>query len=229
MTPALWDPDDLMLSMQETIREIDREGSRLADLHAHREERRRAQLEALVDGTGFTTLQAEALLQAQSAELMRRPSRAPSPAAPYVSGEGGGVAAAVAAAVAPAAEAAAAAAAAAAEVDALSHEAAATPPLSLCVTCLDRYISSADLAALLRLEGPLSAIGIRRAANADGDTALGSDAPTVAQTLFEVLDLDQSKAISLRQLLLAFSKPSDALKAAATKAGLAFGPENSTA
>lgn len=53
-TPKLWDPDELMLSMQETLEQLDSQGSRRAELHTQRELKRHAQLDQLAQGTNFS-------------------------------------------------------------------------------------------------------------------------------------------------------------------------------
>ena len=53
-TPAMWDPDDLMILIGQTMSSLDSHGTRLAALQIERQNKRQAQLEETVKGTRFS-------------------------------------------------------------------------------------------------------------------------------------------------------------------------------
>jgi hypothetical protein len=217
-TSSVWDPDELIYSIKAEFPVLCRA------FDETRESKRKEVLEALHQGLP-TCSEADVmrLLQAHDRAMQRRPMCTPTATAETT-----------AAPKAPAGLACSAM--------------ASSASLPLCTTCLGRYMSARDLAALLLLGGmipglrltappiwstradeahkamPLT-LGARgeMEARRDGGEIEGPEAAyKAAETLFLELDPMRTGSIMLRQLLVAFNPPSAELRRAIVKAGLGY-------
>ena len=214
-----WDPDELMLSMQQTMNALDASGSKRAELQKQREARRQATLDEAVSGTSVTPaaladLIATVLQQASSAKPLALAVAAAGPASTDADPS-----AAVAAATEPAAAVNASEPAAAPA----AGPAGAPPAISLCSTCLERYLRPPDLAALLLASGPhLAILGLAQTPPSESADAPQTVAASAAERmqcverLFELLlDGDATGLLSSRALLIglgAGGPPSEAVQ-----------------
>ena len=186
-TPSLWDPDELMLTMQQTLTALDATGSKRVELQKEREAKRRTQLEQAIDGTAYTPADLAQVLEA------------------IVHGEGSS--APLKLADANRGDEEAEEEVALKEVAAPSSAAAA----SLCTTCLERYLGARDLAALLLTPGPhLSTLGLAVTEEAEG--ASQAARYQAAEKLFALLDVEGAGVLSARQILSALSGTPTALQ-----------------
>ena len=171
-TPSLWDPDQLILSMQQTIGALDSNGRHRAELHAAREAKRKEQLHVVVKDTLFGVSDLEALLLQSDAGAIGM--HAAGGIADVAAGAGGHMAATAAftSPVGAAGSYTVPTAAYATPSSSVASSAAATggaggnggngSATSLCATCLDRYLTAQDVAqTLLSPHSPL--LGVRHA------------------------------------------------------------------
>ena len=217
-TSSVWDPDELIYSIKAEFPVLCRA------FDETRESKRKEVLEALHQGLP-TCSEADVmrLLQAHDRAMQRRPMCTPTATAETT-----------AAPKAPAGLACSAM--------------ASSASLPLCTTCLGRYMSARDLAALLLLGGMIPGLRLtappiwsKRAdeahkampltlgargemeARRDGGEIEGPEAAyKAAETLFLELDPMRTGSIMLRQLLVAFNPPSAELRRAIVKAGLGY-------
>jgi len=213
-TPALWDPDELLLTMQQTMTALDASGSKRQGLQREREERRTAQLEQAVAESAFTPADLASLLRAL---LHDASTAAPLQLATSAAGSTPHAATVVdvanAAASAPAAE----------------------PAAVLCATCLERHLGPRELAALLTPGAHLTTLGLRvrqagapaaaGAASAAGATETEGTALShwkAVERLFALLEGEPTVGLlSTRHLITAFSgPPSDELASCLLTLGL---------
>ena len=217
-TSSVWDPDELIYSITAEFPVLCRA------FDETRESKRKEVLEALHQGLP-TCSEADVmrLLQAHDRAMQRRPMCTPTATAETT-----------AAPKAPAGLACSAM--------------ASSASLPLCTTCLGRYMSARDLAALLLLGGmipglrltappiwsnradevhkamplTLGARGEMEARRDRGEIEGPEAAYKAAETLFLELDPMRTGSIMLRQLLVAFNPPSAELRRAIVKAGLGY-------
>jgi hypothetical protein len=217
-TSSVWDPDELIYSITAEFPVLCRA------FDETRESKRKEVLEALHQGLP-TCSEADVmrLLQAHDRAMQRRPMCTPTATAETT-----------AAPKAPAGLACSAM--------------ASSASLPLCTTCLGRYMSARDLAALLLLGGmipglrltappiwsnradeahkamplTLGARGEIEARRDRGEIEGPEAAYKAAEDVFLELDPMRTGSIMLRQLLVAFNPPSAELRRAIVKAGLGY-------
>jgi hypothetical protein len=230
--------------MQQTMSRLDPHGTRLANLHLERVQRRRDQLEATIKGTRFGVDALSDLLDALGGGSAGDGGSA---------GGGGGGGGHSSNGGADGGGAGASASGAQGGPSALMPLARQRSTVSLCDTCIDRYLHTHDISRLLidrahllsslrlkRVRGGIDGesdkerqkrLLLERMAGVASDpkpTAASDSAPAdsaarwaAAERLFcDVLDTESAGVISVKQLLDALSEPSEELRAALGHIGL---------